>query len=261
VALTARTVPAVVAFAVMFTNPALDVDVYTPVALNEIAPFVAIAPAVELVARRSEPVVSPVVETMETSTPVVAAPAVTSIMPVPVYAPVVVAVSKLPATEAVELNSMSLPPVVKVAVPPVILKALPDVRAAVAISTTATDEVAAAATIYRAVPVVSPDGVTVANDVVVVPVNVPEPATARSVCAALVLSIKEIEVVVLSAVVTFSFPEVTIRSPAVKVNAAVAKAEPAITVAPDTPTEKTESESVVSQASKYLPVVRAPSAP
>ena len=87
-------VPAVVEFAFTSTNPPsiAEVLVKAPVAVSEIAPLVASAPAVEVVARKSEPDVRPVVDTNDTKIPVVAAPAVTRIIPVPVYAPVVVQV-------------------------------------------------------------------------------------------------------------------------------------------------------------------------
>ena len=60
------------------------VDVNAPVARNEIAPLVAIAPAVEDVALISEPLVNPVVEMIESPIPVVIAPAVKVAKPVPV---------------------------------------------------------------------------------------------------------------------------------------------------------------------------------
>ena len=79
--------PLVVVLANTDRKPTAPLEVKLPVALNEIAPFVAIAPVVEEVALSREPDVKPVVETIDTSTPVVAAPAVTNIIPVPVYAP------------------------------------------------------------------------------------------------------------------------------------------------------------------------------
>lgn len=67
------------------TKPSVEaVVVNAPVAIKEIAPFVAIAPAVDEVARISEPVVRPVVETTERPTPEVIAPAVRVAKPVPV---------------------------------------------------------------------------------------------------------------------------------------------------------------------------------
>jgi hypothetical protein len=77
-------VPAAVVSPWIETNPLLEVEVNAPVAVIETAPFVAIAPAVLEVARKSEPDVKPVVDTSDTRMPVVAAPAVTRIMPVPV---------------------------------------------------------------------------------------------------------------------------------------------------------------------------------
>ena len=55
-------VPAVVELAVVLTNPTFEVDVYAPVALNEIAPLVATAPVVAEVAYTSDPDVKPVEE-------------------------------------------------------------------------------------------------------------------------------------------------------------------------------------------------------
>ena|SRR3990167_1982997 len=81
-------------------RPAFEVEVYAPVALIEQIPFVATAPAVLVVIRKRLPDVIPVVETNERRIPVVAAPAVRSTIPVPVYAPVVVTVKPFPATAA-----------------------------------------------------------------------------------------------------------------------------------------------------------------
>lgn len=77
-------VPAAVVVHATLKNPMLEVDVKLPVPVNEIAPFVAIAPAVLDVARMSEPDVRPVVDTIESVIPVVMAPAVIKTIPVPV---------------------------------------------------------------------------------------------------------------------------------------------------------------------------------
>lgn len=100
--------------------------------------------------------------------------------------------------------------------------------------------VRAAKGIYTAVPVVRPEGVIVTNDVVVDPVNTPEPATANTVALVAVLLVNTTVEAAFEAAVIRSFPLETTMSPRDTVKAAVAKALPAIVVAPLAATLNTE---------------------
>lgn len=108
----------------------------------------------------------------------------------------------------------------------------------------------AAATRYTAVPDVSPDGVIVTNDVVVDPVNVPEPATASTDTAAAVLFVNANAVAAFDAAVASNLPLEMTTSPLVSVNAAVPNAEPAITVAPFAAILNTDAAPLLSQICK-----------
>src|SRR3990167_3760623 len=164
-----KTTPAVVSFALISTNPpsVVDVLVKLPVSENEITPLVPKAPAVEVVARIREPVVIPVVLTIESPTPTIAAAIVnlrsvvalaasvasvlnSTIVPVEVVAPVWSIDNKRPAPViAVADEAMAKPKPLVRALRFIILIPFPVVIATPLTSNTAPTPVKAAEAVSR----------------------------------------------------------------------------------------------------------------